>query len=370
MNEKSAIRIFSIIIFISAVMILTATVLFIVHERKAYYLKVDGMDKSAASVTAAPAVVESKIPEKKEEEKLETAPFPAAHAALYNVVQEEVPDIYQSIANDIECSSLFKTLDNRLSKCITENALTVHVKAQHQQQYGTVVKVEKYGKDGKNFATDKTILLLNENIPDGESADLTIYPTAMITQDNDQTLEIFALNPLAAYKACMEGIDRQLDGAYYILDLHLEAKRNEELAQQSRALAEQALQEAENARLQAQKEAETGYSRLIRDTIQFVEEHCSEQELSVNDIAKGMNFSAAHLNVLFRKETGITIKQYISDYRLHLSKKLLRNEHMKIVEIAERCGYSNANYFAKVFRNAEGMSPLEYRQKENGSRSE
>ncbi len=256
MNEKSAIRIFSIVIFISAVMILTATVLFIVHERKAYYLKVDGMDKSAASVTAAPAAVESKIPEKKEEEKLETAPFPAAHAALYNVVQEEVPDIYQSIANDIECSSLFKTLDNRLSKCITENALTVHVKAQHQQQYGTVVKVEKYGKDGKNFATDKTILLLNENIPDGESADLTIYPTAMITQDNDQTLEIFALNQLAAYKACMEGIDRQLDGAYYILDLHLQAKRNEELAQQSQQLAEQALQEAENARLQAQKEAE------------------------------------------------------------------------------------------------------------------
>lgn len=205
MNEKSAIRIFSIIIFISAVMILTATVLFIVHERKAYYLKVDGMDKSAASVTAAPAAVESKIPEKKEEEKLETAPFPDAHAELYNVVQEEVPDIYQSIANDIECSSLFKTLDNRLSKCITDNVLTVHVKAQHQQQYGTVVKVEKYGKDGKNFATDKTILLLNENIPDGESADLTIYPTAMITQDNNQTLEIFALNPLAAIKRAWRG---------------------------------------------------------------------------------------------------------------------------------------------------------------------
>lgn len=116
----------------------------------------------------------------------------------------------------------------------------------------------------------------------------------------------------------------------------------------------------------AQTEAETGYSKLIRDTIQFVEAHCNEQELSVNDIAKGMNFSAAHLNVLFRKETGITIKQYISDYRLNLSKKLLRNEHMKIVEIAERCGFSNANYFAKFFRNAVGMSPLEYRQKENG----
>ena len=77
-----------------------------------------------------------------------------------------------------------------------------------------------------------------------------------------------------------------------------------------------------------------------------------------------MHFSAAHLNVLFRKETGVTVKQYISDYRLNLSKKLLCNPHIKVSEIAERCGYSNANYFSKVFRASENMTPVEYR-KEN-----
>ena len=110
-------------------------------------------------------------------------------------------------------------------------------------------------------------------------------------------------------------------------------------------------------------EKEEQYSRLVWDTLTYIEKHCRETELSVADIAGNMNFSAAHLNVLFRKETGVTIKQYISDYRLNLSKKLLLNPHIRIVEIAERCGYSNGNYFAKVFRSAEGMTPVEYRRR-------
>ena len=112
------------------------------------------------------------------------------------------------------------------------------------------------------------------------------------------------------------------------------------------------------------REQETQYSRLVRDTIAYIEQHCREAELSVTDIAADMHFSAAHLNVLFRKETGVTVKQYISDYRLNLSKKLLCNPHIKVSEIAERCGYSNANYFSKVFRASENMTPVEYR-KEN-----
>ena len=112
------------------------------------------------------------------------------------------------------------------------------------------------------------------------------------------------------------------------------------------------------------REQETQYSRLVRDTIAYIEQHCREAELSVTDIAADMHFSAAHLNVLFRKETGVTVKQYISDYRLNLSKKLLCNPHIKVSEIAERCGYSNANYLSKVFMASENMTPVEYR-KEN-----
>ena len=45
-----------------------------------------------------------------------------------------------------------------------------------------------------------------------------------------------------------------------------------------------------------------------------------------------------------------------------MAKKLLDQGYDRVAEIAEQCGYANANYFAKVFRDATGMSPLEYRK--------
>lgn len=104
------------------------------------------------------------------------------------------------------------------------------------------------------------------------------------------------------------------------------------------------------------------YSKLVRDVIDYIDRHCSEVDFGVEDIAEYTHFSSAHLSVIFKHETGITLKQYIGYYRLELSKKLLSNEHYKITEIAELCGYSNANYFAKVFKAATTLSPIEFRK--------
>ena len=68
------------------------------------------------------------------------------------------------------------------------------------------------------------------------------------------------------------------------------------------------------------------------------------------------------MNVLFKQEMKVTLKQYLSSYRLERAKRLLEQDYMKITEIAEKCGYANANYFAKVFRDSVGMTPVEYRE--------
>lgn len=113
-----------------------------------------------------------------------------------------------------------------------------------------------------------------------------------------------------------------------------------------------------------QRELEEGlrYSKVVRGVIDYIDSHYTHANLGIEDIAEYMHLSSAHLSVLFKQETGATIKQYISDYRLELSKKMLANEHYKINEIAELCGYSNANYFAKVFKAANDQSPVEYRK--------
>lgn len=113
--------------------------------------------------------------------------------------------------------------------------------------------------------------------------------------------------------------------------------------------------------LKAQKKEQSGYSRIIRGVLEYIAKHYGEEDLSTVQIADYLHFSSAYLNVLFKQEMKVTLKQYLSNYRLERAKKLLEQDYMKISEIAERCGYANANYFAKVFREAVGMSPLEYR---------
>ncbi len=113
--------------------------------------------------------------------------------------------------------------------------------------------------------------------------------------------------------------------------------------------------------VQEQAEERAGYSRIVQNTIDYVEQHFGENGLSVAQIADYLHFSPAYLNVLFRQEMKMTIKQYLSSYRLERARLLLEKDFYRITEIAERCGYGNANYFARVFRDATGMTPAEYR---------
>ena len=115
--------------------------------------------------------------------------------------------------------------------------------------------------------------------------------------------------------------------------------------------------------VQEREEALSGYSRVIRGVLDYIAAHYGEENLSTARIAEYFHFSPAYMNVLFKQEMKVTLKQYLSSYRLERARKLLEQDYMKITEIAEKCGYANANYFAKVFRESMGMTPVEYREK-------
>lgn len=114
--------------------------------------------------------------------------------------------------------------------------------------------------------------------------------------------------------------------------------------------------------MQGQHEKKLGYNRIVQGAIDYVARHFGEEDLSVAQIAEYLHFSPAYLNVLFKQEMKVTIKQYLSNYRLEHAKKLLGRDFDKVSQIAERCGYANGNYFAKVFKEATGMTPAEYRK--------
>lgn len=114
---------------------------------------------------------------------------------------------------------------------------------------------------------------------------------------------------------------------------------------------------------QEEVEQASQYSRTVRDVMSYVAAHCCNVDLDVREIAEWMHLSTAHLGVLFKQETEMTIKQYISDYRIEQAKKLIESEHYKMNEITEMCGYASASYFAKVFKASTDLTPVEYRNR-------
>lgn len=105
------------------------------------------------------------------------------------------------------------------------------------------------------------------------------------------------------------------------------------------------------------------YSRIIKGAMDYIAQNYSNPDLSVVEIASYLNFTATYLNVLFKQEIKVTLKQYLSNYRLEKAKRMLESDFNKITDIAEKCGYANANYFAKVFKEMTGMTPVEYRNR-------
>lgn len=70
-----------------------------------------------------------------------------------------------------------------------------------------------------------------------------------------------------------------------------------------------------------------------------------------------------HLNRLFLNHTGTTIHKYILSIRINEAKKLLLNTNLPLLTIAEKVGFNSNTYFSNYFKQAEGMSPTEFRKK-------
>ena len=103
------------------------------------------------------------------------------------------------------------------------------------------------------------------------------------------------------------------------------------------------------------------YHDVVRDAISYIENHYSEEEFSLNELASYVNFSPNHLSAVFRQQTGQPFIKYLTDYRINKAKELLRCTGKKSSEIAILVGYKDAHYFSYAFKKAQGMTPTQYR---------
>ncbi|MNC37560.1 HTH-type transcriptional activator Btr [compost metagenome] len=99
---------------------------------------------------------------------------------------------------------------------------------------------------------------------------------------------------------------------------------------------------------------------LIRKVAGFIEEKVQEN-WTVKQLSEQFSLNASYLSVLFKKEMGQTISDFVQDTRIRRARKLLQDPNIKIYEVADQVGIQTSAYFTYLFKKTVGCTPQEYR---------
>lgn len=103
------------------------------------------------------------------------------------------------------------------------------------------------------------------------------------------------------------------------------------------------------------------YSNLTKSIIIYVDEHFNKR-ITLNQIAKDLGNNKSYICTLFKKETGITINNYMNLVRINMMIQLLYYTDMNISTLSKMCGFQSVSHFNRTFRQFTGYSPSEYKQ--------
>ena len=101
-------------------------------------------------------------------------------------------------------------------------------------------------------------------------------------------------------------------------------------------------------------------SVLVEGVKRYIHENYGNSEMNIDDIARNLYVNYSHLCFIFKRDTGITINEYLTEYRMIKAKELFDAGNSLVLDVAARVGYADANYFGKCFKKHYGLSPSKY----------
>ncbi|MDO4338336.1 MAG: helix-turn-helix domain-containing protein [Eubacteriales bacterium] len=104
------------------------------------------------------------------------------------------------------------------------------------------------------------------------------------------------------------------------------------------------------------------YSTMVARAVAYMEQNYTE-DISLETCAHEIGSSYTYLNRAFKQETGMRFVEYLNQCRLKKAKSLLIRNSLSMKEIVEKAGFRNYNYFFKVFKENEGITPSEFAAK-------
>lgn len=106
----------------------------------------------------------------------------------------------------------------------------------------------------------------------------------------------------------------------------------------------------------------TRRDELCYHLMNYIDTHIFSMQ-SLTELAVEMGYSYAYLSAVFKQTTSHSLFSYYQNRKLEIAAHLIREDRMKITEIAEQLNYASVYAFSKAFTNAYGVSPLSWRKK-------
>ncbi len=110
------------------------------------------------------------------------------------------------------------------------------------------------------------------------------------------------------------------------------------------------------------KHAHSSPKRNLTEIKDYINSHYT-QKITLDDLAGRFFINKFYLSRLFKEQFDISVNNYLLQVRTTQAKQLLRFTDLSIEQIGQKCGMNDANYFSRMFKKMEGITPGEYRKR-------
>jgi AraC-like DNA-binding protein len=105
------------------------------------------------------------------------------------------------------------------------------------------------------------------------------------------------------------------------------------------------------------------HAATITHLLNYLHTHIhSNEHTQLGHLAGQFNYSKNYLGIFFKEQTGVTLRDYVNRYKLHIMESRLQYSSLSIKEISDELGFTDQPHFNKFFKAQKGMSPSVFRE--------
>lgn len=168
---------------------------------------------------------------------------------------------------------------------------------------------------------------------------------------------LFVINTGLASRFAVEG-GLSIEKAYAISDLYIQKMDHLNSIEEIKLLQQEMFAHYTNQVALSKKE--NIFSKPVIQCMEYIETHLTEN-IHLADLARNVHLNTNYLSTLFKKETGMTFRSYITKTRIEVAKNMLKHTEFSYSLISSSLAFSSQSHFTKVFREQTGYTPYKYR---------